>query len=306
MQHGIFRGHACRRGHPLFHAAMVLPRRYQYGIGPGADLWPPAGYCGCGPGNAMRPGVFVDLQYLLFLYPQCDAMQNTGKGYTVGLLALKEILSVGMPSFLNSLGNSFVAMAGNQVLGAVGGTQAIGTFAVISRIQSFAATPFTGVMQGIQPMLGFDWGRKNTNRVRKTVFFALRFVLVYGILVSLGLYAGAQYIIHFFSANSDTARAGTAALQVICRAIAIGGVVPVIQAFFQALGQGKRVLSLSVASIFVIRLPLLLLGLVTKKLSVMWWVFVISDWAAAALAGFSYKKFQKENGYGKLDKEQAE
>lgn len=221
-------------------------------------------------------------------------------------LALKEILSIGMPSFLNSLGNSFVAMAGNQVLGAVGGTQAISTFAVISRIQSFAATPFTGVMQGIQPMLGFDWGRKNTNRVRKTVFFALRFVLVYGILVSLGLYAGAQYIIHFFSANSDAAQAGTAALQVICRAIAIGGVVPVIQAFFQALGQGKRVLSLSVASIFVIRLPLLLLGLVTKKLSVMWWVFVISDWAAAALAGYSYKKFQKENGYGKLDKEQAE
>ena len=113
--------------------------------------------------------------------------------------AFKEILSIGMPSFLNSLGNSFVGMAGNQILGTVYGTQAISTFTVISRIQTFATTPFTGVMQGIQPMLGFDWGRKNTDRIRRTVFLALRFVLIYGGLISLGLYAGAPYIIRFFS-----------------------------------------------------------------------------------------------------------
>ena len=150
-----------------------------------------------------------------------------------------------MPSFLNSLGNSFVGMAGNQILGTVYGTQAISTFTVISRIQTFATTPFTGVMQGIQPMLGFDWGRKNTGRVRKTVFLALRFVLIYGGLISLGLYAGAPYIIRLFSADADVMLAGTPALQIIY-------------------------------------------------------------WAAAVMAGFSYKKYQKERSDGKLNKEQTE
>lgn len=218
----------------------------------------------------------------------------------------KEILSIGMPSFLNSLGNSFVGTAGNQILGTVYGTHAINTFTVISRIQAFATTPFTGVMQGIQPMLGFDWGRKNTDRVRRTVFFALRFVLIYGSLVSLGLYVGASYIIRFFSSDADIMWAGTLALKIICWAACAGGVMPVIQAFFQALGQGKRVLRLSMVCIFLIRLPFLLLGGIVKNISIMWWVFVISDWIAAAMAGFSYKKFQKKRSDGKLNKEQAE
>lgn len=218
----------------------------------------------------------------------------------------KEILSIGMPSFLNSLGNSFVGTAGNQILGTVYGTHAISTFTVISRIQAFVTTPFTGIMQGIQPMLGFDWGRKNTDRVRRTVFFALRFVLIYGSLVSMGLYAGASYIIRFFSSDADAMWAGTLALKIICWATCAGGVMPVIQAFFQALGQGKRVLRLSMVCIFLIRLPFLLLGGIVKNISIMWWVFVISDWIAAAMAGFSYKKFQKERSDGKLNKEQAE
>jgi len=220
--------------------------------------------------------------------------------------AFKEILSIGMPSFLNSLGNSFVGMAGNQILGTVYGTHAISTFTVISRIQAFVTTPFTGIMQGIQPMLGFDWGRKNTDRVRRTVFFALRFVLIYGSLVSMGLYAGASYIIRFFSSDADVMWAGTLALKIICWATCAGGVMPVIQAFFQALGQGKRVLRLSMICIFLIRLPFLLLGGIVKNISIMWWVFVISDWIAAAMAVFSYKKFQKERSDGKLNKEQAE
>ena len=82
--------------------------------------------------------------------------------------------------------------------------------------------------------------------------------------------------------------------------------MPVIQAFFQALGQGKRVLHLSMVCIFLIRLPFLLLGGIMKNISAMWWVFAISDWIAAAMAGFSYKKFQKERSDGKLNKEQAE
>ena len=82
--------------------------------------------------------------------------------------------------------------------------------------------------------------------------------------------------------------------------------MPVIQAFFQALGRGKRVLHLSMVCIFLIRLPFLLLGGIMKNISAMWWVFAISDWTAAVMAGFSYKKFQKERGYGKLNKEQAE
>ncbi len=66
---------------------------------------------------------------------------------------------------------------GGTASGAVGGTAAIGAFTIVSRVQSFASTPFSGVMQGIQPMLGFDFGRRSYARIKRTIMYAFRFAL---------------------------------------------------------------------------------------------------------------------------------
>ena len=105
--------------------------------------------------------------------------------------ACKEILYIGLPAFLNSLGSSLAGIVGNQILGQIGGTQAISTYTLISRIQSFLSTPFFGIMQGIQPMLGFDWGRQRFERVKRTVSYAIFSGFVYGCIIAVCIYWGA-------------------------------------------------------------------------------------------------------------------
>lgn len=208
--------------------------------------------------------------------------------------ACREMLYIGLPAFLNSIGNSLIGIVGNQILGQVGGTQAISTFTIISRIQSFLSTPFSGIMQGIQPMLGFDWGRRETERVKKTISYAIYFGLVYGCIITLCIYCGADQIVKVFLSDTGTMSTGKSALQIICFSMIIGGITPVIQAYFLALGHGIKVLVLSLESIFIIRLPLLLLAGQTNRLNIVWWVLTLAEWLTTALAIYNYKMIRRE------------
>ena len=195
-----------------------------------------------------------------------------------------QILSIGLPSFFNSLGNSFINMAGNHILGAVGGTQAISIYAVVSRIQSFISTPFSGIMQGIQPMLGFDWGRKRPDRIKKTVYYAICFSMVYGSICALALYFGSESIIGIFISEAGVNQMAKNAMEIICWSFVSGGILLIVQAYFQALGNGKKVLFLALGSIFVVRLPLIFVGKVIGNITAIWWILVLSDWMIAVWA----------------------
>lgn len=159
---------------------------------------------------------------------------------------------------------------------------------------TIVSTGFSGIMQGIQPMLGFDWGRRETARVKKTISYAIYFGLVYGGIITICIYCGADQIVKVFLSDTGTMSTGKSALQIICFSMIIGGITPVIQAYFLALGHGKKVLALSLESIFIIRLPLLLLAGQTNSLNIVWWVLTLAEWLTTALAIYNYKMIRKE------------
>lgn len=206
----------------------------------------------------------------------------------------REMASIGLPAFLGSLGGSMVGTLGNQVLGAVGGAGAISAFTIVSRVQSFAGTPFSGVMQGIQPMLGFDIGRGNSERVKHTMKLAIRFVLAYGSAIAVGIFLGAGLFMGTFTSDQQTFAAGAGALKILCWALVLGGIMPVVQAYLQALGQGRRVLFLSLGSVFLIRLPMLLLAGMLGTLDGVWWSLAVTDWLIALWAMFQYNRERKK------------
>ncbi len=200
--------------------------------------------------------------------------------------ACKEIVSVGLPAFLGSLGSSLVGTLGNQVLGAVGGTAAISAFTIVSRVQSFASTPFSGVMQGIQPMLGFDFGRRSYARIKRTIMYAFRFALAYGVFAAVVLYFTSEQIIALF--DKELLTQGGAALRVLCWALLTAGFMPIVQAYLQALGKGRQVLFLSLGGVFLIRLPALLIAGAIQRVDGIWWALAASDWLIALWAVINY------------------
>lgn len=215
-----------------------------------------------------------------------------------------QVADVGVPVFLNSLGVSLAATLGNGVLGKIGGSQAISIYTIISRIQSFLATPFSGIMQGIQPMIGYDLGRGRCERVKKTMRYALQAVILYGVGITGICIWKDEALIHRFVSDMDTGKMGVQAFAILSLSLLAGGVLPVVQAFLQVSGNGKKVFLLSILSIGGIRIPALWLVDVFGSLSGMWWILDCCEWI---IAGISYGYYRKGKGeiYGKFDKIQT-
>ena len=147
-------------------------------------------------------------------------------------------------------------------------------------------------MQGIQPVIGFDWGRRRKDRIRKTMTYALVTGVVYGLLLTCLCYPGSQWLIRLFTDEAGIKRTGGQALRILCLSFCLKGILPVVQAFYQALGMGKKVLFLSLGSIFAIRIPLLFLLGMAGSIHVVWYAFILSDILTAAWSVYSCHKFQ--------------
>ncbi len=216
-----------------------------------------------------------------------------------------EIFSIGVPSFLGSIGNGFIGILGNRVIASLGGTQAISSFTMVSRILSLVSTPYTGIMQGIQPIVGFDWGRKRLDRIKKTITCAIQFGLLYGSMCTFILYFRARAIMEFFTSDAAVLSTGVKIMQVVCWSLITGGIALVVQAYFQALGNGKRVLLLTFGSVFLIRIPLLITGKLLSNILAVWWGFVLSDGLTAWLAFSIYTANIKEKNHEEYNKKQT-
>ena len=77
-------------------------------------------------------------------------------------------------------------------------------------------------------------------RVKRTVAYAILGGAVYGGVIAVCVYCGAGGIVKLFSVDSEITSIGKTALQIICFSLVIGGIMPVIQAYFLALGYGKK------------------------------------------------------------------
>lgn len=77
-------------------------------------------------------------------------------------------------------------------------------------------------------------------------------------------------------------------MRVLCWALVTAGFMPIVQAYLQALGRGRQVLFLSLGSVFLIRLPALLIAGAFQSVDGVWWALAASDWLIALWAAINY------------------
>ncbi|HHX73648.1 MAG TPA: MATE family efflux transporter, partial [Firmicutes bacterium] len=83
------------------------------------------------------------------------------------------ILSVGTPAFFKQISTSFTVMFLNRSLQAFGGDLAISAFGVIHSVNTLMMMPIFGISQGIQPIVGYNYGARQFERVKKTLYWGI-------------------------------------------------------------------------------------------------------------------------------------
>ena len=154
---------------------------------------------------------------------------------------------------------------------------AVAVLGVYFKLQSFVFMPVFGLGAGALPIMGFNYGARNKKRLMHTL--QLTCAIAFGImLVGLLIFQfGARYLLMMFNASTDMMDIGISALRTISLCFPAAGLGIAFSNFFQAIGEGKNSLLISVLRQLVILLPCAWIISRIGTLNQVWLAFPIAE-----------------------------
>ncbi|WP_377267825.1 MATE family efflux transporter [Peterkaempfera sp. SMS 1(5)a] len=261
----------------------LIPVLTQITLDPLLIFWLHLGVRGAALGTVGGQSVSAGMSLWFFFLQQGRPYRITRAdlrphGPTVGAL-----LGVGAPSFLAGLGATLLAVLVNTSLAASGSATALAAYAICARLQTFVSMPQLGISQGLQPVVGYNTGRRLPDRVRRARTLALRATLLYGALALAALLLLAGPLSAVFATDQQVTETAAAALRIIAVGLAAAGLVPLVSGYFQAVGQPKASYTISVGTLLLIKAPMVL-ALGSTGVTGVWIALAAGELVSAAAA----------------------
>lgn len=197
---------------------------------------------------------------------------------------IKSVLYIGMSPFLiNVAGASVNAIINNSLLH-YGGDNAIAAVVVFNRFVTVFIFIVIGICQGMQPILGYNYGSGRFNRLFKTLWWAVGSAVA---VTSLGSAIGAlmpESIAKMFMQDPEQINCAVSCLRITTIAFWIVGFQVVATNFFQSMGMAGKSIFLSLTRQIIFMIPLLYILPPHFGLDGVWAAFPISDFVATVVA----------------------
>lgn len=214
--------------------------------------------------------------------------QDTPVRFTAGIFKLRRhvimpMLSIGLSPFLMNVCACIVVIFLNNALYQQGGDLAIGAYGIINRVIMLFLMVVMGLTQGMQPIIGYNFGARQPARVRETLkygIFAGSAVTLLGFLIFQFLPGPLS---RMFTDNTELIDLAVGGLRLCSALFFLAGAQIVIAAFFQSIGMVSVAIFLSLARQLLFIIPGLLIFPIYFDLSGVWLSLPVAD-ALAFLA----------------------
>ena len=190
---------------------------------------------------------------------------------------LRAILAIGIAAFAMTVAGSLSAVFVNRTLITFGGDLAISSFGLIQRIMMFALMPGIVIGQGMQPILGFNYGAKRYDRALKVIKIAAISATSYSIIAFCALYFAPELFIRVFTTDNELIVLGTYAAKHVFFAKYLIGFIMVGSTVFQATGKAPQAFVTAIARPALFLLPLVFILPNYWQLDGVWLAFPIAD-----------------------------
>ena len=172
---------------------------------------------------------------------------------------VKEITSLGMSGFIMSITNGAVQIVCNSTLQTFGGDLYVGIMTVISSIREVITMPVSGLVNGAQPILGFNYGAKKYSRVKKGIKFMYITCIIYTTLIWLTIMLIPKFLINIFNNDPELIAKGIPSLNIYFFGFFMMALQFAGQATFVALKRPKQSIFFSLLRKAIIVIPVTLI-----------------------------------------------
>lgn len=204
------------------------------------------------------------------------------------------IYAVGIPASINLGLPSLLITALNGILAGFSATYVL-VLGIYFKLQTFIYLTANGIVQGIRPIVGYNYGAREYQRVDKVFKTALRLTLAVMLAGTVICLAASDTLIGLFTDNADTIRAGQTALRIICLGFTVSAVSVTVSGVLEGLGKGALSLIISLMRYIIIIIPAAFL--LSRQLGPagVWHAFWISECITALASWILYQRKVKRS-----------
>ena len=166
-------------------------------------------------------------------------------------------LALGIAPFIMQSSESIISVCFNSSLLTYGGDIAVGAMTVCTSVMQFAMLPLQGLAQGSQPIVSYNYGAGNKDRVNRAFKLLLVCSLVYSMTLWALIMIFPQTFATIFTSNEAYIDFTARALPIYCGVLGIFGIQIACQMTFVALGKALSSMIVAIMRKFVLLLPLI-------------------------------------------------
>lgn len=166
-------------------------------------------------------------------------------------------IALGLAHFIMQISESIISICFNSSLQGYGGSVAVGAMTILTSVMQFAMLPLQGVAQGSQPIISYNYGAKNKERVKGTFFLLLKVSLTYSVLLWACIMLFPTFFASIFTNDPQIVEFTSGALRIYCAALLIFGIQIAAQMTFISLGKAVSSITVAIVRKFILLIPLI-------------------------------------------------
>lgn len=170
-----------------------------------------------------------------------------------------DIIRTGIPAFLMQMANSVLNFILNSSLGTYGGDVAISAVGIITSFQTICQMPLTGLMQGQQPLISYNYGAQKIDRVKETLKYSIIGGTIIALLGFLAVELFPKTIILMFNNEPEVVELGTRAIRIWFTCLPLLGAQIMSANYFQCIGKIKVASVLNLLRQVIVLIPMILI-----------------------------------------------
>lgn len=243
-------------------------------------------------GAALATGIgqFSTLILYIVIYVRRPISVRFGRKYLVPSLKTDlRLYAIGIPAVLNLALPSLLVSSLNGLLAAYSQSYVV-ILGIYYKLQTFLYLPANGIVQGMRPIIGYNFGAGMHERVKKIYRVTLGMCCVIMALGTVICLAASGQLIGLFTDNPETIEAGQTALRIISAGFLVSAFSVTSSGALEGLGKGVQSLVISLCRYVIIIIPTAFIFCRLLGPDGVWNAFWITEVLTAAVAVAVYQK----------------
>ncbi len=194
---------------------------------------------------------------LSFLFGRKTLLKIRLKNLRLEAKIILPSLALGLSTFTMQASESVISICFNSSLLRYGGDIAVGAMTILTSVMQFAMLPLQGLGQGAQPIISYNYGARNADRVKATFKLLLKSSLCYSALLWAAVMLFPQVFVSMFTPDPALLAFSKTALRIYMACMVLFGIQIACQMTFTSLGNAKASILVAVMRKFILLIPLI-------------------------------------------------